>query len=497
MAKINPAYSVSMNSVVPKKEIIEHFVKYYGEEYREQITKRINDLNVDLVPMDLAGFKIKESFKEKYKGNPDVDWEEQAKEMLTNIRKLVNRQKGFDVEKLKSDADILTALGFDVSKIFATKKETGETYLANTNETQRLYNYIKASRIEKKIKAINVDSFLTNYALSRDENDAEFVKWKLNKSTKSFLQDICEAKGPCDLWTDEFSEYFLDGVNKLFGKELKSMKDFLEDKSLGTFHRVIKSYMRQSSFELNKNNIDKKEYGDKVEEDMTIFNSSNILGGFHNCHNRLILPLDTRLNMNTVLHEINHALGNKEYNKDITNFNKASVGLNEIVNEYLTVKSIGNKESFQNSSLSEFKECGYSSMVKFMDKFLNKYERIFQKCQMSGDAPKVLKNFIGENNFKRLTTLCNLIEKQNFCQIILEKEKGLENLQDLLNSYRENPDNPLYEKNIKDLKLLDFVDNFTADLIEHYSEFEKGNIVDVQTRQTVVQEQETEMTVDT
>lgn len=490
MTKTNPAYTVDKNKVVPKKEIIEHFVKYYGEEYREQISKRINSLNVDLLPMDLAGFKIKEAFKEKYKEYEAVDWEQQAEAMLSNLRKMVDNNKQFNASYLKTDADILTALGFDVSKIFAQNKETGKVYLANTDETKRLYNYIKASRKEKNIKPVNVEDFIESYTLNSNENDAELSNYKLDNKTKSFLQDICTSKGPIEEYNDNFAQYFIDGVNKLFGKNLKSVQEFLDDKTLDKFHKILKNQMKKSSFELNKNNIDNKNYGTKVEEDMELFNATRILGGFQYGKNRLVLPLDTRLNMNTVLHEINHALGNKEYNQSTTNFNKASIGLNEIVNEYLTLKSNKNMESFKESNLSTHKENGYSSIVKFMEKFLDQYEPILKKCQMSGNSVQVMKSFIGENNFKRLIGLCDMIEKQNFCQIILEKSKGVENLEDLLNNYRQNPNNPLFEKNVASLKLLDSIDNFTSELIEHYSEFEQGKISDIKLRKTNVQEQE-------
>lgn len=464
-------FKETSEKLVPKQDIIEFAVSFYGEQYREQITKNINELGVVLVTKDELGYIVKSMFKEKYQ-DKTKDWEQMAENFIINLNNLGNNFGLVDATMLARDAKVLAELGFDVKKIIR-KNEIGLFEFIQGPETERLKMYIQTMNIDKKakgpledyidnyVKAYNIcaenkklyssDSFRDINAkkskiynpnvrltfasecidIQKEYNNIDIPKMpeELTKEDKKFLNDLFMSKGPVSLWSDSFAEYIVKGINRIFNKNYTSIKEVVNDKSMELLFNFKDNLTNARVEEIKQDNkLNSKKYSDKKEiihrsYIRDFFNDETAAAEYYPQH-VIMIGIDDEYSLHDVLHEVNHALSANTFWEDdnLSDLRKVGFkhgankdhdeGFNEIVNEFLTNKLQEKipKDYMESKSLKSTTDYQYTAGIELLEKFLNKFENKLKECQM-GDADEVLKNFIGERNYNLVISYGAIISK--------------------------------------------------------------------------------------
>lgn len=525
--------------IYDKKEIIEFYVNYYGEEYREHIEKRLNTVATAVVVPDEIQYIVQSELKEKYENRSDVNWEERSNELLTVFQRLADNQRlDFDLDGktingdfvLAREAKVIKELGFNVKKIL--RKNNNGYQVVNGAETEKFRNYIRMLEKEKRIEPFGIDELkkiirsynfnakelklysgesirynkdgtcelVPEYKIEKEYNCAEFppISKELTEEDVKFLNDLIMSKGPATEWTDDYAEYVLKGVNRLFDKNFTSIQEVAEKLEL-FFDITARCYERvESKKDQNRNYRTEKIYNkadyvpDTFQEGYKF--EDRVPAAYYGRNDSIILKLSTRTNKAMILHEVNHALSaNVRYKASghlCTAFghDPTKGGFNEVVNEFLTMQALEKNYNMPVNQLPDniYRPIEYTAGVELMKPFLLKFEKKLKECQM-GDACKILTDFIGEVNYRRLEIFANSLEGYNYGNFIMEiKEDGkivdkTSTVAEWLTLYKSgNDENIEYKQgSIGYFEYFLSFDKFLQDLVANFHEFEQGNIKEI------------------
>lgn len=509
------------NKWFPREKLIKAFVHYYGEEHRKHIEETINSQKFVMVATDLAKYEIMQMFKEKYKNNEKINYEERAETFIINLESLNDHSNLFSPLILGKDMDILAKMGFDVKKIIKRDKETGLPVLNEGKETEQLRTYMETSKKWGKIidrqldidqvaeyynkciddgclrkMRIGIDCVMDKYKVENcfgyspkayDTSNFPKIKQPLTKEDKNLLNDILSAKGPMVFWNDGFSKYVLDGVNKIFGKEYKTIKEFSEDKSLMIFFEIRKLYILERDKRLKMDNINHEEYKSKEDKEAIYEEAqTHLYNGAAAYHKGVIVAaqMNQNTNMRTIIHEVNHAVAG-----DAGKFD--NVGLNEIVNEFLTGRLCDSLLEEQKAELGVKTDSKslYFVALNCMKRFLLKFENVFKQGQL-GNACKNLKNFIGEKNYVFVEAIGTSFQNMNYgifnVPIIKDGHNNVSRADEWLELYEKDPikasqinDDIKSTQKESELGLIISMVDYLDRLVENYQEFEQGNKVEM------------------
>lgn len=511
----------------PAKGMLETYVAYYGEEYRKQLQSILKNTHVEFFMPSFSANEIEKAFKKVYGSNSDIDYKEEAEYFYLNLQQLANHGSIFSELNLVKHAKVLTELGFNVSKILLKHKEL-PIYKLNTNspETEKLKNYAKYSLAKKDINSdyLNIENFIVEYNKCADNKqvynihyvkdtkdemaihlDGKKVKKdysdtnidfplididNLEEQDNQFLQDLIKARTNILFLDNEFATYVLKGINKIFNKNFQSIEELHKDKSIEIFLSVKDMFSEGLDEFIVSREASKIGLVAKDKNNNTDFNhyldDSNYLNQKPNAlaatvNNRILIPLNKNNTVWEIMHEMNHRIANE--NGD---FEKISTGFNEVVNEYLTLKAMEkvDKQHFKGYNFERSNGCSYHRGISILNAFLVKFEPILKKCQL-GDGPEILESFIGKENFKTLMDFGNLIEDKKYGAFNIEVKYNngifVDSISQWLDYYKKHPDmlNDIQSANLADLQKFINYDNFVNQLVEHYEEFEKGNIINL------------------
>lgn len=522
----------------PEEKIIDWITNVYGEENRELISSKIKNIKVVFVPINVAAQEILLTCEKLYKDDPNVNHRFEAVDCIRNLENLSKSKESVNLEMLRKHLKVLKELGFNTNRILKKHIITGQLKLGKSEEVDKLINYSKYSLNEKNVNTdiIDVQSFVDTYnacAKNKKYCGAKFnqvnetykvaahdvfsgytyeeYSWckgeiptikELDEQDKEFLQDIIQAKGPITKWSESFSNYFVKGINKIFNKNFSTITDFRKDLSFSLLQEMMKDCSKQHEVFMYQNNMNEndfiasKEDHEKYNDNIAQYLQSPKLGGTYDFNDqRLMIPIGKSTDMQSILHEVNHGIGDN--GAESLQFLYESRGLEEIINEYLTIQT---KKNISQEELERFNlmisKSNYTTGVKLMEKFLSKFESKIKQYRLHGCVSN-LKDFIGENNYKKLNELCKFIEDNTFAVgykgvLVEDATKCPTDLLEWIEAYKKNPKeivsltSDLWYKQLS--KFLE-VDDFVNKMVEHYDDFEKGNIVDIKTEKFSLAEQ--------
>jgi len=511
-----------IDEIISRQEIIETCVAFYGEESREYISKKFNNVKFKYAYRDELAYKVYAVFKQKYQ-DKGVNFEDMANRYIYMLENLAHENTIVHAGALARDASALTALGFNYKKIIR-KNQDGLFEIIDGPETDKLKEFIKTHSKKKKsdqVKSINLEKRIALYNLCAKENvlastkenlslykqyHEDYMKIKeytpdkdkpflsienLDKQKTEFLYDFFTSKGPEALWNEKFAAYIINGFNNLFNKKYQSLQEILADPQLTMFFDFKKHYMTElvdSHVRFNKvDSMNKKVGPNNVSTSEDIVEQSNINAQYSAWNDCIEIPLSGDLNLLTILHECGHCLGSYEYEDNgkilhATGFSNQSIALTEIVNEYLTQRKIEHidKETVHKSTIKlDDRDCAYNPGVDFMRKFLAKFEPMLKKCQTCGGDPfKIMTDFIGFQNAKNIVEIATALEVINYGKMLFSGEKEIKTISDVLKDYRKNPEK--YKEYDAIIKNFDKMYKFMDEMVEKYAEFEQGKITDIE-----------------
>ncbi|MBR2970173.1 MAG: hypothetical protein IKC49_03870 [Clostridia bacterium] len=536
----------------PKDVLTEIFVAYYGEDSRILVENMIDTTEVIFVADSNLMSEIREEFKLKYDNQLDVDWQKLAYEFINNLQALSNGSKDFDIDLLYRERDILRSVGFDPTQMFLSGKITKRLKLNNKSKATREFSdSVSAAFSLREITddVVDLDSFIDTYnSCARDKvvyscqsykskkgqlkeqldiryirddfttDNVEFPTLQdLNKKEKEFLLDFFSAKGSVQEWDEEYLGYIVNGLNKLFNKDFKTISEIREDKSLLILLKLRDLFCQHIQSFMITENANKMDYiessarANRYDAIVDYFrNNPNVVGSYDEILRDIYIPVGTGTSFGTVLHEYNHAFA--YFSSNACGFSKESVGFNEIVNEYLTQQLIMKSRSLidQSVRINVEKDCAYAFGIEILKPFLDKYENELKKCQIgwtfencdrenakglsseelidkmqNWTASMELKEFIGEDNFKKLMAFSDMIADQNYGQsyinVFIKGEQKDLSLFSVITACAKIPATlELVAPQHKELitKFMDYY-RFVEKLAEHYEDFEKGNIINI------------------
>lgn len=528
-----------LDEMISKKDIIEIFVKYYGEENRQFITKKITDVKIKYGMRDELAYKINARFKAKYQ-DKNENWESMAESYAEMLKNLSNEKVGVDATLLAKEANVLTDLGFNYKKIIRKTKE-GSFEIIDSSETRKLKEIIKnekffiSKRDKKLLKEADMNRFTELYNMCVDNNLLAFNKiciiWRnkgweydksltseyqpeenkpfyklnnLNRKNMEFLYDYFTAKGPADLWNDKQTKYILKGINKLFDKNYETMQEFMNDPQMKMFvdfkEKVVEDTVEERIASRRRSSLESLVDDEALSSNLHMYDPTDSTKAYYSFGNEgkineMQLPIASNIAIDDILHEMNHCISASVDGDNInTGFAKSSEGFNEIMNEFLTQQAVNNidAETVKKSTIKlHSNDCGYSAGVKFMSKFLNKFEPLLKKCQLAdGNRTKVITDFIGVNNTVKLMLVGNWMKKCNYANLVILDDGNKKDIHDVLEDYKNNPNKPAYQSNRDLMVILSKIDDFMNEMVSNYTEFEKGNIVEAKTQISLDDEKE-------
>lgn len=347
-----------------KTHAIETFVKFYGENYREHIENKIN--NIPIICFDRKSVDSNFAFKK-------IDHERNSLllEWFFNT---------FDIKKLYNAKNLEVKI--DIIKEEIDFNDNNDSLIKNINE-------ILSTEI---FKTKNV-----NYSTEILHLLKDYYK-KYNNTFKKLL---------------EFEDIILSDANK----HVKKIKTFEELENMNKFVKNISNTLtdNQKSSLLKCINffIDRDE-----SRGFLYFDQKN------NSHNEfLVFPKLNVLDFNIFMHELNHALSYKNvreknmaysqtgfFKKEINLENKKCKEkynfLNEVVTDYFTnkmdIKSLNDKKLL----FSYKPNSAYSYSFVLIEPFMDKYFENLKECFIESDIEKLEKLF-GAHNLEALDHLLN------------------------------------------------------------------------------------------
>lgn len=524
-------YEELLKKHCPVDTIIEDYVSYYGEDHRKYIESKIKGTEVIFVP-DLASSydAIKQAFKKLYNNETTLSWEDMASQYIRNIKLLTdeNSIQDCDLNLLAQHSKVLQEIGFDIKKILLKHKVTGVLKLnTKSDETNRLTNFLNFAIDKKKIdtNVIDLDGFVEMYNKmadrkvyvepkpSRNANklwlmamgaekdlngyNVDFPKMEnLTRQDKKFLNGIIKAKDPFLSRNDEQVQYVLKGINRIFKKDFKTIEEIEKDPSMLIFRAFRTDASRElADFIMRENTVVSDYVKSKESErwyhygDANLCSQEGALGYYEDRGDyRFMCMKDIKeYSYAVVMHEFNHCLSKDQ--SGVKDFNRDSVGFNEIVTEFLT------KQMLKKKSKATMEGCAYDGGIELLGNFLTKFESKIKECQF-GNAPQILEDFIGKENYKNLINYANLIERKNYGQfaVSIEVKNAVKTgtIISWLKTYKKYPQilQDTQESFKSDVSEFVKYDKFITDLVEHYNEFEKGNIVSIPLAEVDKTEQE-------
>lgn len=358
----------------PKNLYIDMFTKYYGEEHKEYIKKRIEDTPVVLVADDMFYFQFQHIFKDRYKTD--------GAELIRSLKSL---SKGNDskeiIDCLIKNRKELEELGFDVFKIIGKNKLTGKLVLLKSEETKRLMDFVKPPLkstedkidIESIIKFYNValeEEMVFHPQLEMDEHGQFVVTRKANGLLGSitvpqkkliytgdmailqFMSDLIFMENEIDFFTHNESKYLLKHINNLFGTKYKTLKDLMNDSELALFMDYLKLIRGEVSL-LSKRTkrgdiasfVDPKLSKDAYERCLHKFESpiAGFYGALEDGPQEALVSIKLSAKTRRVgSHEFNHVISDNEDGRGVSVYQDEYAGnaLNEIINEFLNKRAI-------------------------------------------------------------------------------------------------------------------------------------------------------------
>ncbi len=339
----------------------------------------------------------------------------------------------------------------------------------------------------------------------------------LNKKEKEFLLDFFSAKGLVQDWDEEYVSYIVNGINKLFNKDFKTISEIREDKSLLILLKLRDLFCQHIQSFMITENANKMDYiessmrSNRYDAVVDYFrNHPKVAGLYDQIIRDIYIPVGTSTSFGTVMHEYNHAFAH--FGSNTCGFNNESEGFNEIVNEYLTQRLIMKSRSLidQSARIRVDKNCAYTYGIEILKPFLDKYENELKKCQIgwtfenydrerskglsseelidkmqNWTASRELKEFIGEDNFKKLMAFSNMIADQNYGQSLIKvfingEKKDLPLSMVVVVCTENHMAVQVIAPEYRDLiiKFMDYY-RFIEKLADHYEDFEKGNIINI------------------
>lgn len=520
-------YEELKNKYCPDELIKDMAVAYYGEENRKKIEKQIDNTSVVFVAKNLNRVEVKDAFRKQFPNATEEEINKKAAIFIKNLQELnAEELSSFAPNFIAQNSKIFQLLGFDVSKILLRHKATGALKLnEKSEETQKVINYGKYSISKKDINedVVDIDKFIQTYnnCANRKEtfkllpttnnlngkleisnhyafplNDysnlgVEYPKLNItNNKDKKFLADFLASDFSTAKGISESEKYIVDGINRIFNRNHTSYDEILQDRSLDIFFDIKKeAYTQIYNFIIEKNvnktdfvASDEQQYNDAMAQFKTDLNTT----AFHDANKKTLnIPVHENISFGSIAHEFNHAIGTNDENQ-VSAFSGESTGLNEIFNEFLTMRMMDNYKDKIDSTIDikKNRNSNYHSGIDVMMPFLSKYEGKIKECQLSDNAPKVLQDFIGKSNYEKLKDYANLLAKNQygkFCSAIVYKGKKIVDINQFMQIYKQDtsimemvPKNEL-EKVEQSLEY----NKFMEQLVEHYEEFEKGDIVDI------------------
>ena len=291
-------YKQLIKDNISKSDIIEIFVDYYGENNRELIAKRINEVNVAFDVVNEVEYIVNNSIKEKYGKRTDVAWQSVAQDIMLVLNNLAEN-KPLTIEKngkvyngenfLAREANVLKELGINPKRILKRNernefeiipgaeldklkayvrlleqpKSKNSTLLENRNILERICKEYNFSAETKKfydknelfIRDGNVQPLEENPKVVKDYGEREFPKISENlteEDIKFFNDLILSASSPND-WNEDFSKYYLNGINRIFNKNYTTLEEIGDDLSL--FFDFINREKVNVEEEFNRNRV--------------------------------------------------------------------------------------------------------------------------------------------------------------------------------------------------------------------------------------------------
>jgi len=482
-----------------------------------------------------------EALKERYKNmpraweqlikeHPEDFWMYEADNCIWNLECFATKPLLFSPYTLARHKDVLQYLGFDISKILLKNKETGLLKEnSKSKETEKLKNYVKNS-INGNIKIdnfLNIDDFIKKYNVRAEnkinyhieafqdpitntfkdfmqdnpksdftflEDEIPKIPDNLTKKDKQFLSKFIETQSNLNFIDENSAFYILQGINKIFNKNFQNIQELQKDTTLSLFLEYREDYSlavnryifacHADRLGLISSNYKNPFYQDTVEH---FTNKSSVAACYEDNLISISMEKEDKINVSDITHEFNHAIGHKYGAHD---FSPESRGFDEIVNEFLTINIMKKikPEQFENDPHVKLRGnyvCTYQSGIDLMSNFLNKYENLLKMCKIKQQT-KILKDFIGEENFKRLMKYSTLIEEQKYGRLNYalnfngKKITTIKEMLELYNNKQISKDN-FVDKAWNKFKSFIEYNNFVNQLVEHYEEFEKGNIINFQT----------------
>jgi hypothetical protein len=506
-----------IDEIISRQDIIETFVKYYGEENRGVITQKINNLKFKYGYTDVVGYKINAKIKQKYQ-DKIADWEKISETIIGMLENLADENAVVDAKCLAKEANVLTELGFDYHKIIKRTQE-GLFEIVNGTETKKLKEYIKnfsTSSKKDNINSFNVEKWVDlynqcakekvlasstiaikyykQYGTVEDEHLKEYTIEdntpflyieNLDKKKKEFLYDFLTSKGPMSLWNESHTNYVVSGFNVLFNKNYRNLQEVIKDPQLKMFldfktevmTDVVNGYFVTEAIESSR-----KDFGEDSTTQTNIYKKLD-LGSYCPSSNVLNVGLGKDTSISTIIHECGHCLATHQNKKGLSETGFAYTGFNEVVNEFLTQKIVEKLDSdmVEKSSVKlDSKKCAYTPAVEFMKDFLNKYEPILKKCQLdSANCTKKLIGFVGTENAKNLIRIGGQLEMCGYGQLLPRIEECGKSINDLLEDFKKNPNKEEYKAWEKILHKFESMQHFMNEMVEKYSEFEQGKITNI------------------
>lgn len=521
-------YQQYLGKYFPKQTIIDDMVSYYGEQHRKYIEEKINNMNVVFVPTQLALTEVEQAFSEVYKDKQPEEIKELAFNFVENASKLSVNYKPNDLSFLIDNKDVLVILGFNIDEIIA-KNSDGDFILKQTEETKKLANFTSFSvkKAEVKSDLIGVDNFISLYNecllflslpqtidLNMDfenntlklccmyRDDIDFIESDINfpdieikdKEDEEFLENFIKEKELIENWTEDYAEYVVNGINKLFNKNHQTMQEVLSDESLVIFI-ALKDKMTDLFQKLAVvDNTNMEDYAESLNNKrefnlaVATFANSDVIAAFYTkLYDYIGIPINNEVKYCDITHETNHSLNGVSYcDTDDINEHERAVAFNEIVNEFLNFQML-TKNGKPTSVDSK-----YNYGIHILNNFLNKYEDKLKDFHFK-DSAEELKNFIGEKNYNTLMNYSYILKKADYgsrkLYVNINGKYLNAEISKVLTSKRKYELAELvHEKQQLVINLFLKYDNFLQELVENFQEFEKGNIVDIPLKKNLFDE---------
>ena len=521
-------YNDYVNHVCPPDKIIEWLTNYYGEDKKDYIASVIKNTPVIFIP---GNTNLQDMIIACKKAYPDISVHELIDHVQTLenvLRELVEFDGIIPGDIMDKEMKVLKELGFEPSKILLKNKEKNMYKLAQNEETKRLKNYFNFSINKSEINnnVFNMNSFVDAYnkIASRDQpayvgihatkfgdkySFREYGLWQngdkkfspgqskieisnLSEEDKQLLLDFINLPS---LMRVDNEEYIVNGLNKIFNKNHKSIRDIRNDESLAlllSLKNNIKKTLKNAIFEsnINKedfipvNNPEAKKVLDRQLNDLV--NGYNAAGSYCAKAKSLQFVLDSSgfsMSLGLILHEYNHAISDCLGTCGFGDF--YGWEFNEIVNEYLTQQAIS---KISNQDKSEWigdvnPDSLYNTGVNFMKGFLDAYEEKLKECQL-GDAEKILSDFIGVENFEALVQIGAEIGNKKFSFFLTNiewKGRQISNISEFIEIYKTDPEiiKSLPEEHQITLTYFIQANKFLEDLVAHHKDFEQKKNVEI------------------